>query len=92
VLHFQLNAGAQARGAKAAGISIRRHREARQFHAPAGVRGAVGEALKLRAARGAALVLGMAAHGTVAKASRKRRCGRKAVFFSFASAAFAAFA
>lgn len=60
-----LNTGAEAVGAEAVGVRVGGHREGREFHAPAGVRAAVGEALKLGAALGAAFVLGVAAHGGI---------------------------
>lgn len=64
-----LHAGAQALGAKTVGVGVGGHGEARKGGAPAGVGGAVGEALEGRAALGATLILGLAAHG--AKGSRR---------------------
>ena len=52
----------------------------------------MGEALEARAALGAALLLGVAAHEVMTGASRKGRYGRKEEFSFFDFAPFAAFA
>lgn len=89
------HAGAEAFGTEAVGGRVGGHRHAREGGAPAGVRGAVGEALEGRAALGATFRFSVAAHGTATEASRKGRGGRKGEFqpeSRFTFAAFAAFA
>ena len=87
-----LDAGAVALGAEAVGGGGGGQGETREGGAPAGVRGAAGEALEGRAALRAAFRFSVAVHGTATEASRKGRYGRKGEFQPGSQFTFAAFA